>query len=300
MCLSKVSWTAWLTRDCCNGPWAVIKIPCGTCNTRWCTASWSGCRQFWVFVRGISAKSSSARFGTYCVSAGRCWTAYCGWGYASRAAAFLCIPTSRPMLLPLSSSSRHCGVCGRWPSGTTSRWLSLSRTCRRFLVSRVPGLHSIVAFVRAKPHFSKDHISGWEKIDDDVLRLFVITALSAAPADSTLNLLVKGDRLPLVLPDLDTEVQSALQQIHTLLPEVWSVFAGIPWVCSYKACDLVQSAQLWRPHVSPCGACIELDCRVSPSVVIIKQRSWRLSALPLGRMVPSPIGYMTCSSSASQ
>ena len=34
---------------------------------------------------------------------------------------------------------------------TTSRWLSLARTCRRYLASRVIGLHSIVAFVRARP-----------------------------------------------------------------------------------------------------------------------------------------------------
>ena len=142
---------------------------------------------------------------------------------------------------------------------TTSRWLSLARTCRRFLASRVTGLHYIVAFVRARPHFSKFCIS------DGVLRLFVITALTAAPTDAMLDLLMKDDRLPLVLTDLDTEVQIALLQTHTLPPEVWSVFAGAPWLCLYKACDLVQSGRLWRPRVSPSGACIELDCRFSPS-----------------------------------
>ena len=49
-----------------------------------------------------AAKSSSARFGTYCVSVGRCWTAYCGWSHDSRMAVFLRIPTSRSMFPPLS------------------------------------------------------------------------------------------------------------------------------------------------------------------------------------------------------
>ena len=54
------------------------------------------------------------------------------------------------------------------------------------------GLHSIVAFVRVRPHFSNNYISG---IDDDVVRLLVIAALSAAPTDAIFNLLMKDDRL---------------------------------------------------------------------------------------------------------
>ena len=32
------------------------------------------------------------------------------------------------------------------------------------------GLHSVVALVRARPHFPKYYFSGWDKIDDDYLR----------------------------------------------------------------------------------------------------------------------------------
>ena len=140
---------------------------------------WEWLRTVLDFFRGISAKSSSARCGTYCVSADRCWTAYCGWSYSSRTAVFVCTSTSRPMLLPLSNLddtvefvddgrvyTSRCFPCSDLPSHPcfTRDWSAFHRP-----------------FVRARPHFSKCYISGEQMIDDDVLRLFVITALSTAP-----------------------------------------------------------------------------------------------------------------------
>ena len=70
-----------------------------------------------------------------------------------------------------------------------------------------------------------------------------------------LNLLMKDDRVPLVLTDLDSEFQIALLQIHTLPPEVWSVLEATVGVLVQGLRSGAMSASLastcfsmWRIH----------------------------------------------------
>ena len=61
-------------------------------------------------------------------------------------------------------------------------------------------------------------------------------------------------RLPLVLPDLDIEVQIALLQIHSFASRSVVGHFGCRGFACFQECDLVLSAQLWRPRVCQRGA----------------------------------------------
>ena len=125
MCLSKVCWTAWQTRNCGNGL-GPSSIPSGTHNTRWCTASWSGFPQFWIFVRWISAKISSARFWYILRIRGSLLDSFLRMEPRFEDGRFLVHPdfnadASTPQLTMTTLSSLW--QMAEW---TTSRWLSLA------------------------------------------------------------------------------------------------------------------------------------------------------------------------------
>lgn len=109
---------------------------------------------------------------------------------------------------------------------TTSRWLSLARTCRRMLAARVTGLHSMVEFLRARGEVGQFYLSGWDKANAQVKHLFVIAGLAGSPTDLMLSTFFRDDRVPLVIDGLCVAVHDAIVDIDCLPLNVWMVYAA--------------------------------------------------------------------------
>lgn len=108
---------------------------------------------------------------------------------------------------------------------TESRWLSMARTCRRFLAARITGMHKMIDFLRAKPHCSQYYMNGWDKMNASVKHLFVVAGLAGGPTDFMLKTFFKDDRVPLVIGEVDAGVAEELVKLSNLPAAVWCVLA---------------------------------------------------------------------------
>ena len=96
-----------------------------------------------------------------------------------------------------------------------TRWCAVGRACRCLLACELAGLGSHVDFIRSSPSESNYYIEGYLNIAQDIRRLIVIVGLTARVSEEPLALILKDDRLPKMLVEVDAAI--ALQR-----DQVWS------------------------------------------------------------------------------
>ena len=99
-------------------------------------------------------------------------------------------------------------------SWSDTRWCAVGRACRRLLACELAGLGSLVDFIRSSPSESKYYIEGYQNIAQDIRRLIVIVGLTARVSEEPLALILKDDRLPKMLAEVDEAI--ALQRDRVL------------------------------------------------------------------------------------
>ena len=76
------------------------------------------------------------------------------------------------------------------------------------------GLSSLVSAVRANPCESDYYLSGFSNLNNDLIRMATVCAISAGVSEVGLGVVLADDRLPLVLPKLDRAEQSRRREIE--------------------------------------------------------------------------------------
>ena len=70
------------------------------------------------------------------------------------------------------------------------------------------GLEAMVAFAMRQPHTSSYAIQNLTKMNAEIKQFLAVASMCSWAADSVLRLLLEDDRLPLVYPDVEAELQS--------------------------------------------------------------------------------------------
>lgn len=106
----------------------------------------------------------------------------------------------------------------RW---SESRWLSLGSCCRSVMLSLFLGLESLVQFVLDAGE-SRFHLGGFcDNLTAQVREFICVVSVSSRVPDSVLAVLVRDDRVPLVLQEIDAEIDLELTWVASLPDEVW-------------------------------------------------------------------------------
>ena len=95
-------------------------------------------------------------------------------------------------------------------SWSDTRWAAVGKACRLLLACELIGLSFLVAFIRAAPGESSYYIDGFKHLDQDILRLVTVCACSARVSEQPLQMILKDDRLPRLLPRIDECIASEL------------------------------------------------------------------------------------------
>lgn len=111
----------------------------------------------------------------------------------------------------------------RW---SDSRWLSIGRSCRSLVLSLMLGLDNLIQYSLRQKGTSSYYLGGFPThCCAEVKRMSAVIAMSSFGCDDGLRLLLEDDRLPVVLPQLDNELQAAMRFVTEVSPTSWQVIA---------------------------------------------------------------------------
>ena len=156
-----------------------------------------------------------------------------------------------------------CFFSTRGTSGVFSdgRLIAMGKSSRCLLLSIALGLPSLLAHMKAAGE-SQYYIGGFEKhCTSQVKMLTSLVATCSGVSDSVLQLIMKDDRLPLLLPEIDEAIQRALQKVCDISPSVWAFLGKVTEVAPSKLrSDAMTAAvtsagyMLERIRAARCGA----------------------------------------------
>jgi hypothetical protein len=92
-------------------------------------------------------------------------------------------------------------------SWSDTRWCAVGRICRRICSGLLVGLDSLVKFVLASPSESNYYLAGYQNLTLGIARMVVICACTGGVSEAPLAKLLEDDRLPRMLPTIDSCVQ---------------------------------------------------------------------------------------------
>ena len=110
---------------------------------------------------------------------------------------------------------------------TESRWLSLGFSARGLLGSLLLGLDDLTAHIFAVPSVSHYYLTGFQFFGEDSRKLVLVTALSSRPSDEALSLLMRDDRVPLILPALEDKLARGVGFVECLSQEL------VDWIAPF-------------------------------------------------------------------
>ena len=117
---------------------------------------------------------------------------------------------------------------------STSRWITIGPSCRRFVGSLLLGLESVVRGILADGGQSHYKISGYSKMTIECKQFVAVAALASYPADGVCKLLMKDNRVVKVLDELKATAQSNAEYLCALSDSTWSSVGSV--------CDLTGPA----------------------------------------------------------
>ena len=113
----------------------------------------------------------------------------------------------------------------RFAHWTKSKWFSVGASCKCLVGSIFVGLQGLVEFVLEDPKASKYYLSGWSRLDSDILKMCCIIICSSMVSESVLASLLKDDRVALNLEKLDGIMKEASDHALGLSDSVLSLLA---------------------------------------------------------------------------
>ena len=109
-----------------------------------------------------------------------------------------------------------------------SRWLSVGSSCRWLLFALACGLQGLVAYARQMPQVSNFYLQAFDKLDGQLLEFIMITAVVSWVPDGVQTLLLKDDRLMLILNDVQECIDDERAWLSTLSMAFWLRLALLP------------------------------------------------------------------------
>ena len=125
-----------------------------------------------------------------------------------------------------------------------SRWLSVGESCRTLLSACLLGLPHRVRFIISTGRASKYFIGGMaEHLTPRVVHMACIVATSSFASDVVVGMLMKDDRLPRHLGEIDRAVKESILRTERIHPHVWAVLAAVAEIQPRTLCnDAVEAA----------------------------------------------------------
>jgi hypothetical protein len=111
-----------------------------------------------------------------------------------------------------------------WSDG---RWGGAPATCRRLTLGLYVGLDSMVNSILGDPKQSDYYIGGYRNLDDTVKPWVGVVSLSADVTLNPLELILKDDRIPLLLPELDELVANTRRDVLSISASVYAEVARV-------------------------------------------------------------------------
>ena len=112
-----------------------------------------------------------------------------------------------------------------------TRWCAVGRASRCLLACEIAGLGSHVDFIRSSPSESNYYIEGYLNIAQDIRRLIVIVGLTTRVSEKPLALILKDDRLPKMLVEVDAAIalqRDRVLQLDEFVIQHFATFADVP------------------------------------------------------------------------
>lgn len=108
-----------------------------------------------------------------------------------------------------------------------SRFATMGRCSRTLILAETMGLTDLVEFVLAKGE-SQYYLGGFVKhFGPEVRRLTCIVGMGSHLSDSVLAMILADDRLPLLLPHIDSKIIGELDKVVALPMPIWDVVGSI-------------------------------------------------------------------------
>jgi hypothetical protein len=149
----------------------------------------------------------------------------------------------------------------KWRTWSDSRWVVLGESSRSLVASLVVGLRGLVTFVRTQTPVTEDKIHGFDRLREDELKLMGVASVSSWAADNALMHLMTDDRLPLVVHEIENDLNEEVEFVSLIPENVWRLLGQV----------------LQCPHRGLQADCIKA---VHTSVGFIRERFRKAKRLP--------------------
>ena len=120
-----------------------------------------------------------------------------------------------------------------------SRWVSVGPSTRAVVSSHLLGLSSLVAQVRKDPRSSDFYIGGAARMNEQLMSICIIAAMSASTSESLLTTLLEDDRVMLHIEALKNTIVEEISYISNLPEWCWAQLARL---CDREVCELRSDA----------------------------------------------------------
>ena len=107
------------------------------------------------------------------------------------------------------------------------RFITMGRSSRQLLLSMSLGLEALVLYVKAQGA-SQYYIGGFAKhLTEKVKALTCLVAMASRVSDGVLQVTMRDDRLPVVLPEIDQLIKDELIRLSAVPASMWSFLSKI-------------------------------------------------------------------------
>ena len=191
-------------------------------------------------------------------------------------------------------ADRHRGVEGviekvfvlfmkvwRYQTWSMSRFLGSGAASRQILFSEVLGVSHLVKYITIDQKESSYYIGGYARhLTVQVRHLIGILAVSSRVGDAAMKIIMKDDRLPIVLPNVDKALHDELEFVFAMPHHLWSFVAeyiGMDWTEYRRRCFISSLVSAAYPlmHARP--------ARKGVFKLLLGDRQANLEALSIGR-----------------
>ena len=119
----------------------------------------------------------------------------------------------------------------RFRAWSDSRWCGIGPSRKALMGCLLCGLHDLVDFIMQSKTASKYYIQGFSRLTQQVRDMIVLVSCSSHLAENFVAQLLDDDRLPRVLPSIDTRVRFDIITSMTIPESILSVLAAH---CSFR------------------------------------------------------------------
>ena len=110
---------------------------------------------------------------------------------------------------------------------TDSRWLSMGRSARALVASRLTGLPSLLEYSSRKPSVSTYYLGGFLRLTEEHWLFLVECALVARVPEVAQEALLRDNRVAFTAPKIKAEMEVATKTLAELPASLWAVLATI-------------------------------------------------------------------------